>query len=162
MLFGSASSQAQTVTADFAYRSGSTPAIPSGLLGVGGSGNWFSQPAAVNTITSAGLSETRFWILLQQVYATPTPDFGVLDAQLKSISAEGLHPIGVIMNTPPSLGSNACSAPSDVTKWGQMTAAVVAHINQNFPGVVQDYEIWNVPELATSLCVSDPTARLNT
>ena len=60
MLFGAASSQAQTVTADFAYRSGSTPAIPSGFLGVGGTGSTVSAQGPVSTITSAGLNETRF------------------------------------------------------------------------------------------------------
>jgi len=162
MLFGSAASQAQTVTANFANRSGSTPAIPSGLLGVGGTGSTVTAQGPVSTITSAGLNQTRFWILLQQVYATSTPNFGVLDSQMKVMSAAGLHPIAVIVNTPPSLGSSTCSAPSDVNKWGQMAASVVAHLDQNFPGVVQDYEIWNEPELSTSLCVTDATARLNT
>src|SRR5581483_347722 len=33
---------------------------------------------------------------------------------------------------------------------------------QKFPGLVQDYEIWNEPENTASLCVSNATTRLNT
>jgi len=42
-----------------------------------------------------------------------------------------------------------------------MAASVVAHMDQKFPGLMQDYEIWNEPELPASLCVADATARLN-
>jgi len=43
-----------------------------------------------------------------------------------------------------------------------MAASIVAHVDQKFPGVLHEYEIWNEPELATSLCISDATTRLNT
>ena len=42
-----------------------------------------------------------------------------------------------------------------------MAASVVAHMDQKFPGLMQDYEIWNEPELPASLCVADATARRN-
>ena len=162
-LLGNASSgQSQTVTADFGSRSGSTPAVPSGLFAVGGVGVDVTAQGPVSTLTSAGVTGTRFWIPLQQVYATSTPNFSYLDAQLKNMSAAGLHPIAVIYDTPPSLGSSTCSAPSSVATWGKMAASVVANVDQKFPGLVQDYEIWNEPELASSLCISDATTRLNT
>ncbi len=154
--------QAQTVTADFGGRSGSTAVVPGGFFSVGGIGDPLADPVAIATLTSAGLNRTRFWIGLQQVYATSTPDFTVLDTELQIMSASGVHAIGVIYDTPPSLGSNKCAPPSDIKRWGQMAASVVAHVDKNFPGVLQEYEIWNEPELPTSLCVSDDTARLNT
>jgi hypothetical protein len=43
-----------------------------------------------------------------------------------------------------------------------MAASVVAYADQKYPGVLQDYEIWNEPELTGSLCISDDTTRLNT
>jgi PKD repeat protein len=162
-LLGNASSgQSQTVTANFGSRSGSTPAVPSGLFAVGGVGVDVTAQGPVSSLTSAGVTGTRFWIPLQQIYATSTPNFSILDAQLKNISAAGLHPIGVIYDTPPSLGSSACSAPSNVATWGKMAASVVANVDQKYPGLLQDYEIWNEPELATSLCISDATTRLTT
>ena len=135
-LLGNASSgQSQTVTADFGSRSGSTPAVPSGLFAVGGVGVDVTAQGPVSTLTSAGVTGTRFWIPLQQVYATSTPNFSYLDAQLKNMSAAGLHPIAVIYDTPPSLGSSTCSAPSSVATWGKMAASVVANVDQKFPGL---------------------------
>jgi len=43
-----------------------------------------------------------------------------------------------------------------------MAASVVAHLDQKFPRMVEDYEIWNEPELPTTLCISDAATRLNT
>jgi hypothetical protein len=150
------------ISADFGNRSDSTAVVPSGFLAVGGIGDPLADPAAIATLTSAGLNRTRFWIGLQQIYATSIPDFTVLDTELQIMSASGVHPIGVIYDTPPSLASSKCAPPSDVGRWGQMAASVVAHVDGKFPGVVQEYEIWNEPELPTSLCISDDTARLNT
>ena len=50
----------------------------------------------------------------------------------------------------------------DISQWGEMAASVVAHVDQKFPGLLQDYEIWNEAELPTSLCISDYDIRLNT
>ena len=155
-------SRAQTVTADFGGRSGSTGTIPAGFFAVGGTGDSLTDPGGITTLTSAGLTGTRFWIGLQQVYATSTPNFTVLDSELQIISASGLHPIAVIYDTPASLGASKCAPPSSVSRWGEMAASVVAHTDQDFPGLLQDYEIWNEAELATSLCISDYNTRLNT
>jgi len=154
-------SQSQTVSANFASRSGLTPWVPSGIFSVGGTGSTISDPGTIKTLTNAGLDGTRIWISLAGIYAKSTANFNSLDKTLETIKDAGLHPLGVIYQTPPSLGSSACSAPSDVWKWGQMAASVVAHVDGKFPGLMQDYEIWNEPELATSLCVTDPTARRN-
>lgn len=160
-LLSPSAARAQSVTADFAGRSGNTPVVPAGLFAVGGTGSTVQNSSAINLLTTAGLDRTRFWVSLQQVFATSTPNFNYLDSNLTRMQAAGLHPLAVIYETPASLGSTACSAPSNPAAWGKLAAAVVAHVDQKFPGLMRDYEIWNEPELPTSLCVSDATARLN-
>jgi hypothetical protein len=154
----------QTVSANFDDRSGSTRAVPSGLFSIGGSGSSVTDLSAISTLTTAGLNGTRFPIPLQQIYPKAKnkskADFDYLDWNLERMQAAGLHPLGVIIGTPPSLGSNTCAPPSIVWEWGQMAASVVAHVDKKFPGLMQDYEIWNEPELSTSLCIADPTTRL--
>ncbi|MGC1297689.1 MAG: PKD domain-containing protein [Alloacidobacterium sp.] len=160
---GSASAvQSQTVSANFGNLSGSTPVVPSGLFSIGGTGSNIQDQGPISTLTTAGLYGTRFWIPLEQIYATSTANFSLLDANLERMQTAGLHPLGVIANTPPSLGSTPCAPPSNVSAWGQMAASVVAHVDQKFPGLMQDYEIWNEPELASSLCITNPTTALNT
>jgi PKD repeat protein len=161
-LWGASVAQSQTVSANFGNRSGATPVVPSGLFSANGIGNDVVDPTSISTLTSAGLDRTRFWVPLTQVYATSTANFSVLDYQLEKMQASGLHPLAVIYLTPPSLGSKPCAPPSNIAKWGQMAASVVAHVDQKFPGLMQDYEIWNEPDLASSLCIADATTRLNT
>jgi hypothetical protein len=63
--------------------------------------------------------------------------------------------------TPPWLqpSPNPCGSgdpnvpPTDNTKWGQMAAQYIQHMDSKFPGVVTDYEIWNEPN-TTALCTS--------
>ncbi len=162
MLVCASISRAQTVSADFGGRTTSTPVVPTGIFAVNGVGSTLSDTGQINTLARAGLNGTRIWIEIDQVYATSTPNYSYVDRFLTTIQTAGLHPIAVINGTPPSLGASPCSAPSNVSQWAQMAAALVAHIDQKFPGVVQDYEIWNEPENPASLCVSDPTAALNT
>jgi hypothetical protein len=160
-LFGGSAAQSQTVSANFAGRNNATHPVPAGLFSVGGTGSTIRATAPVNLITSAGLNQTRFWISLSQVYATSTPNFSNIDSTMSVMRAHGLHPIAVIYQTPRSLGSRTCSPPSNVWRWGQMAASVVAHVDRNFPGVLREYEVWNEPELPTSLCASNATAELN-
>jgi PKD repeat protein len=162
LLAGAFVSQAQTVSADFGGRTASTPAVPTGILAVNGVGSTLNDSGAISTLTTSGLNGTRFWIPMQQIFATSTPNFSYLDRYLSTMQNTGLHPIAVMNSTPPSLGSSTCAAPSNISKWAQMAAMIVAHVDQKFPGVLQDYEIWNEPENTASLCVSDPTTRLNT
>jgi hypothetical protein len=154
--------QSQTVTANFGNRSGSTAFVPSGLFSVGGTGSTITDPGTINTLAAAGLNGTRFWVNLQSIYAKKNPNFNSLDKTLETMKDAGLHPLAVLYETPSSLGSTSCSPPSDIWQWGQMAASVVAHVDKKFPGLLQDYEIWNEPELATSLCIANATTRLNT
>jgi PKD repeat protein len=154
VLFGS-NSQSQSISADFSNRNGSTPAVPTNLFGANGTGVGVSAPGPVSQLTNAGLVGTRIWVDVGQIYANPSsPNFSSVDGQLNNISALGLRPLAVMHGTPSSLGSSDCSVPSNVQQWGQMAAAVVAHIDEKYSGLVQDYEIWNEPDSSASLCVS--------
>src|SRR5579859_4049512 len=109
MLFSAFSAQSQTVSANFANRSGATKPVPAGLFGVGGTGSTVRNQAPVNLIATAGMNQTRFWISLAQVYATSTPNFSSVDSTMRIMQASGLHPLAVIYATPSSLGSRTCS-----------------------------------------------------
>jgi len=154
--------QSQTVSADFGNRSGKTAVIPSGMFGVSGVGSHLPDLGTISRLTAVGLNETRLFIYLSYIYANKNPNFLYLDKHLSTMKSAGLHPIGVLVGAAPSPGSAACSPPSDIGQWGQMAASVVAYADQKYPGVLQDYEIWNEPELTGSLCISDDTTRLNT
>jgi PKD domain/Glycosyl hydrolases family 39 len=166
----SSRSSAQTVTANFGGRSGSTPVIPKDFLGLGSVSTALQDQTAISTLTAAQLTPTRIYISLASVYATSTPNWSSLDWDLAIAAKNGLHLIAVLQHTPPSLqpASNPCSGsaanapPTSVQSWGTLAASVVAHIDKTHPGVVTDYEIWNEPELVASLCVADTTQRLNT
>lgn len=161
-LLSSSIAESQTVSADFGYRSATTPIVPSGLFAVGGVGTDLKDQGSINSLAAAGINETRIWIWLSQDFATENPNFNHLDSTLVRLKSAGVHPIAVLYGTPLSLGSNPCSPPSDFQQWGQMAAEVVAHVDQKFPGLLQDYEIWNEPESEASLCMADDTTRFNT
>ncbi len=161
-MLGVSALHAQTVSANFGNRSGSTPAVPAGIFSAGGTGTApVNSQSTIGLFTAAGIDRTRIWIPLDQVYATSSANFSYLDHSLQTISNSGLHPLGVIYNTPPSLGWSSCVAPSDYWQWGQMAASVVAHVDQKFPGLMQDYEIWNEPELQGSLCTGSMASNLS-
>jgi PKD repeat protein len=163
LLFNSSSSHSQTINVNFGSRSGSTPAVPAGLFSIGLGGATVNQRGPLGTLTAAGLDRTRIWIPLQQIYANKNnPNFSYLDGGLETMRTAGLHPLAVIYDTPAWLASNPCYPPSDAWQWGQIAAEVVAHLDEKFPGLIQDYEIWNEPELAASLCISNATTRLRT
>ena len=70
------------------------------------------------------------------------------------LQASGFHVLMQLAFSPWFLRSNlnACgsdptkAAPSDVNAWAALAKAVVAHMDQKFPGMVTDYEIWNEPD----------------
>jgi PKD repeat protein len=121
-----------------------------------------ADSGTISRLTEIGLTGTRFWIPIQQIFATSSPNFNYLDQEIEKMKSAGLHPIAVIDGTPHSLGASACAPPSSTWQWGHYAAELVAHVDQKFPGYLQDYEIWNEPELSTSLCISNATTRLNT
>jgi hypothetical protein len=116
-------------------------------------------------VVQAGLKTSRLHGNLVQVYATTTPNWSKIDGSIRALQAAGVHPIVELDGTPPWLvpqnplcpGTPQTNVPSDLNKWGQLAASFVAHFDATFPGVVQDYEIWNEPNTG-ALCSND---RLN-
>jgi glycosyl hydrolase family 39 (putative alpha-L-iduronidase) len=179
---------AQTVTADFGNHSSKTYPISPGIFGAQYSNPLPST--ANNTLYSGGFRTLRMYGWLQVVYATKTANWTMLDQYLNGIKSvnvgknPGFRVILELTYTPPWLipTVSGCPAPgqansykvppdpnrftvppdNDVKTWAKLAQSIVAHVDQNFPGLVTDYEIWNEPELGT-FCVSpnDATTRLN-
>lgn len=154
-----------SITADFNSRANTTAPIPTGMLGYG-RGESIHNTTDRQLLSQAGLTETRLSALITLVYASQTPNWSQIDPYIASIQASGQHAILQLDQSPswlqPTSGKcahSAYSAPTDVNAWAQMAAAYVAHMDSAFPGVVQDYEIWNEPN-ATGMCAS--TNQLNT
>jgi Glycosyl hydrolases family 39 len=169
---------AQTVTADFGNRLPTAYPISPGILGAQYSNPMSSAP--INSTYSAGFRTLRMHGWLQSVYASRTANWSTLDLYLGAIQSvnvgkqPGFKVILELTYTPPWLVPTVqgCPAPGtsgsykvppeDVTTWANLAQSIVAHVDQNYPGLVTDYEIWNEPELGT-FCVypNDATTRLN-
>ncbi|HUK24897.1 MAG TPA: hypothetical protein VLV49_09980 [Terriglobales bacterium] len=154
----------QTITANFGSRNLTARPIPAGMFGINLSD--LQDPGTLSELQQAGITWTRKMAKIPDVYATKTPNWQPVDWYMRLVAQSGQHPLIVLDATPPWLqpSSKPCgsgnperAAPSDVNQWAQIAAAYVAHLDQNFPRAVKYYEIWNEPELDTSLCVSDGT-----
>ncbi|HEX5234671.1 MAG TPA: choice-of-anchor D domain-containing protein [Silvibacterium sp.] len=150
--------QTAAVTVDFGSRSGSQVAIPSGILG----DEYFeSLPTNANrtTVVQAGFTAARYRLQVPFVYGSTTPNWSALDSDMAKFVAAGVHPLIELEETPtflqpsplPCPTAPTTSVPTSVTKWGQLAASIVAHFDATFPGLVQEYEIWNEPN-TTALC----------
>lgn len=159
-----ASGQSGTVTADFGSRSTALHPIPSGMFGL----NMAKiSDGAIDLVPQAGFTDARRMAGIPVVYASPTPDWSSLDGAMTQAQNAGLHPLVTLTHTPDWLlpSPNPCvglaslenAPPTDIQKWAQIAASYVAHLDSTFPGLVQDFEIWNEPELQTSFCVADNT-----
>src|SRR6185437_8033886 len=152
------------ITANFGGRAGGA-AIPSGLFGA--QLGVFQNQNAMQSLLNAGFGEIRLDIRLETIYANSTPNWTALDAQLTNLQTAGMHPLLEVDFTPASLqpATTPCAtgvptyhaAPPDPAQWGQLAASVVAHVDQAFPGLAQDYEIWNEPDTQSGLCVAANT-----
>ncbi len=148
-----------SITADFGLRDNSTASIPAGMLGYG-RGEALRGTSDRQLLTDAGLTETRLSSLASIVYATQTPDWTKIDPLIAAIQSTGQHAMLQLNQSPPWLqptsgicAGNAFAAPTNITQWAEIAAEYVTHFNSKFPGVVQDYEIWNEPN-ATGMCTS--------
>jgi hypothetical protein len=152
---------AQSVTVDFANRNNSTQVVAPGLLGVVGVGSTVSDATAITLLQGTGLTGDRIFASLAGIYSGGSPSYTLLDAQITRATNAGFgHPLLVLTDSPPALGSSGCSVPSNVSTWASDAAAVVAHLDAVHPGVVRDYEIWNEPDSQASLCAGTTAANL--
>jgi Glycosyl hydrolases family 39 len=144
---------ASGILADFGSRSDTRYPIPAGILGINHV-DWFYAPAQVAQVAQAGFNLSRTYAKFSDIYSTRQPDWSVIDPQIARLQASGFHILMQFAFTPWFLRSDltACgsdptkAAPADVNAWAALAKAVVAHMDQKFPGVVTDYEIWNEPD----------------
>lgn len=166
-------STAQTVTADFGSHLSTAYPISSTLLGT-----QYSNPMPSAPLTStynAGFRVIRMHGWLQSVYATRSANWTKLDPYLDAIknlsvgNTPGFKVILELTYTPPWLVPtvSGCPAPTssaafkippdNVSTWANLAQSIVEHVDQKYPGLVTDFEIWNEPELGT-FCVFPNTA----
>jgi hypothetical protein len=148
------------VSVDFASRSTTgTHYIPSHLFGAERMDS-LHDTADLDLVKAGGISYARFYALIPIVFNTQTPDWASIDAAIERISAGGVKVMLQMYQTPPWLlpASNPCGAgnwnamPTNVNAWAQIAVQYVKHMDDTFPGVVTDYEIWNEPD-TDALCV---------
>ena len=148
-----------SITADFGSRAGTTAVVPANLFGYG-RGESMQSDADRALLTQAGVSVSRLSAQINVVFATQTPDWTKIDPIIASVQATGQHAMLQLNQSPPWLqpttggcAANMYAAPTDMNQWAQVAVAIVAHMDSMFPGIVQDYEIWNEPN-ATGICTA--------
>ena len=153
------SSSTEAVTAssgiavDFGYRTTREHYLPAGILGANHVDWWYSRAEELR-IAQAGITLSRTYANLAQIYATRTPDWNAIDPQIAELRASGFHVLmqlaftpSWLQPTPNSCGSDKTKAPPiNVNRWAQLAESIVAHMDEIFPGTVVDYEIWNEPD----------------
>ncbi len=149
------------VSVDFASRTTTLHAIPADLFGAERMDS-IHNAADLALVEAGGISYARFYSQIPTVFATSTPDWSSIDTVIQRVSTRGVKVMLQMFQTPPWLqpNPNPCGSaaldvlPTDFTSWGEMAAQYVKHMDETFPGVVTDYEIWNEPNTA-ALC--DPS-----
>ncbi len=148
------------VAVDFASRSTTaTHWVPSHLFGAERMDS-LHDTADLDLVKAGGISYARFYALIPIVFKTHTPNWGGIDAAVQRISAGGVKVMLQMYQTPAWLqpSSNPCGTgnpnamPTNVNEWAQLAVQYVKHMDDTFPGVVTDYEIWNEPD-TDALCV---------
>jgi hypothetical protein len=155
------------ITANFDDRL-SGLAIPAGLFGSQlGNLNTLSE---MQTLASAGISGTRLYADVPDVFASQTPNWSVLDPTLDQLLEAGMHPTLMIAYSPTWLlpATNPCAsgiatsraAPTNNAAYASIAAQYVAHLDQKYPGLVQYYEIWNEADETNQFCGLNPSDTL--
>ena len=175
--------RAQTVTADFGNHSDPLALkypIPSEIVGAQYSNNSPRLASAMTSLYNGGFRRLRMHGFLQVVYTTQTANWSQLDSYLDAVKGmnvgknPGFKVTLELTYTPPWLipavpgcpqpgqANSYKVPPTDVNTWAQLAKSMVAHVDQKYPGMVTDFEIWNEPELGT-FCTNpnDSTTRLN-
>jgi hypothetical protein len=148
-----------SITADFASRANNTEPVPANMFGYGRGESLVSADQRI-LLAQAGITVSRMSAQILNVFKTSTPDWKKIDPMIATVQAAGQRAILQLNQSPtwlqPASGScagNAFAAPTDVNAWVQIAVQYVAHMDAAFPGVVQDYEIWNEPN-TTGMCTS--------
>jgi hypothetical protein len=147
------------VVVDFGSRASSLHAIPSAMFGAEHFDSLHNQ-SDIDMVVRAGITYARFYAELPVVFPTAAsvsaPQWQKVDHTFQSVGVTaGTHIMVQMTQTPAWLArSGVCttaptaSMPSNVNTWAKLAALYVAHMDQKFPGIVTDYEIWNEPNTA--------------
>jgi hypothetical protein len=146
------------ITADFGGRANNTAVVPANMFGYG-RGESIHSTADRQLLTQGGLTVSRMSAQIWNVFKNgSTPNWTLIDPMIAQVQAAGQHAILQMNQSPPWLeptsgacAGNAFAAPTDNTQWATIAVEYVAHMDATFPGVVQDYEIWNEPN-STGMC----------
>jgi hypothetical protein len=141
------------VDVDFGARASTAYPIRSGFLGASHV-DWLHNSADTALLAASGISTSRTYADLSEIYAGQAPNWSALDASIATLQANGIHALLVVTYTPVWLqpNPNPCGwdypdvSPTDFGIWADLAASVVAHMDSAFPGEVTDYEIWNEPD----------------
>ena len=141
------------VSVDFDSRSTSLHAISPGFFGAERMES-LHDTADLDLVKAGGMQYARLYAQIPFVFKTgSTANWQAIDFIVQKISASGVHIMLQMVQTPPWLqpDPNPCGAgnayimPTDVNAWASLAVQYVKHMDENFPGVVTDYEIWNEP-----------------
>ena len=152
-----------TVSVDFGSRSTSLHQVPAHFFGAERM-NSMHNTADLDLVKAAGFNYARMYAGIAQSFPTnaTSPNFNSIDAVVQSVSANGTHIMLQVYQTPTWLqpSPNPCGSadaanayPTNVNTWAQLAVQLVKHMDEKFPGVVTDYEIWNEPN-TTALCAA--------
>jgi hypothetical protein len=144
---------ASGIVVDFGSRAETRYPIPAGILGINHA-DWFNAPSEVAQVAKAGFTLSRTYAKLSDIYPAKQPDWTAIDPAMARLQASGFHMLMQLAFSPWFLRSNLdkCgadptkAAPNDVNAWALLAQSIVAHMDQKFPGMVTDYEIWNEPD----------------
>jgi Glycosyl hydrolases family 39 len=150
-----------SVAVDFGSRSSSLHQIPSHFFGAERI-NSMHNAADLDLVRAGGFNYARLYAGMAQSFPTSSSsNFNGIDGTIRFISGGGMHIMLQIYQTPPFLqpSPNPCGTgqngnnvyPTDINTWGKLAAQLVKHMDETFPGVVTDYEIWNEPN-TTAMC----------
>jgi hypothetical protein len=150
------------VVVDFGSRASTLHAVPPAMFGAEHFDSLHNQ-SDIDMVVRAGITYARFYAELPAVFPTAAsvsaPQWQKVDHTFQSVGvAGGTHIMVQMTQTPAWLGRSVCktdpnaSMPTNVNTWAKLAALYVAHMDQKFPGVVTDYEIWNEPNITGSLC----------
>ena len=141
------------ITVDFGANAPNANAIPAGVLGINHV-DWLPNASDEDLVAQAGFKISRSYADMSSIFESKKGDWHALDAAIATMQAAGFHVLLQLSYTPnwlqphpnPCKTAPTTAAPSDANAWASLAKAVVAHMDQNFPGVVSAYEIWNEPD----------------
>jgi hypothetical protein len=150
------------VAVDFGGRSNALHVVPPYMFGAEHLDSLNTQ-ADRDMVARAGITYARFYSNIPLVFPTKAsvsaPLWNKVDFHFQQIGqATGMHIMVQLLQSPPWLvptgachTSGAAAMPTDVNAWANLAALYVAHLDQKFPTLQFDYEIWNEPNTG-ALC----------